>query len=84
MVERIPDLPAGVLGFRLSGKVTAAEYRVGLVGPLHEALGGGEELNLSIELDPDFGLDLRAMWEDVKTAGRSASGTGRRGGGWHS
>ena len=69
MVERIENLPAGVLGFRLSGKVTATEYREGLVGPLHAALAGGEKLNLYIELGDDFGLDLGAMWEDVKTAG---------------
>ncbi len=68
MVERIEHLPGGVLGFRLVGTVTAAEYRDGLVSPLREALAAGTELNLYIELDDDFGLDLGAMWEDVKTA----------------
>jgi hypothetical protein len=75
MLERIEHLPGGVLGFRLAGPVTAAEYRDRLVRPLREALAGGTKLNLYVELDDDFGLDLGAMWEDVKTAG---SGLGHR------
>ena len=72
MVERIENLPNGVLGFRHAGDVTAAEYREGLVRPLREAVAGGTELNLYVELDDDFGLDLGAMWRTSAAGHRPA------------
>jgi len=38
--------------------------------PIHAALDRGEKLNIYSELAGDFdGLDLGALWEDVKAAG---------------
>jgi hypothetical protein len=37
VVEQLSDLPAGVLGFRGSGKITRDEYR-GMMKPIHAAL----------------------------------------------
>ena len=69
MVERLTDLPAGVIGFRISGKITSDEYHE-LLAPVLEALDRGEKLRFLIETTPDFhGLDLAALWEDVKAAG---------------
>jgi hypothetical protein len=69
VVERLTDLPAGVLGFRLSGKLTRDEYR-GMMEPIYDALERGERLNLYVELPDDFdGLDAGALWEDLKAAG---------------
>jgi hypothetical protein len=69
MVERLPDMPAGTLGFRMSGKVTREEYHK-LVDPVLEALDRGERVRYLVETAPDFhGLDLGALWEDVKAAG---------------
>ena len=69
MVERVADLPAGVLGFRASGKMTRDEYRE-IMKPIYATLERGEKLNIYFELAGDFdGLDLGALWEDMKAAG---------------
>ncbi len=69
MVERFEEMPAGTLGFLLSGKVTRDEYHE-LLAPVHTALERGERLRYLVATAPDFhGLDLGALWEDVKAAG---------------
>jgi hypothetical protein len=69
MVEGVVDLPDGVLGFRATGKITADEYRE-LMKPIYAALERGEKLNIYFELAEDFhGLDLAALWDDLKAAG---------------
>jgi hypothetical protein len=70
MVEPIGGLPEGVLGFRISGKLTGDEYHDVLIKPIYAALDRGEHLRVLIELPDDFsGLDLRALWEDLQAAG---------------
>ena len=70
MVERIDGLPADVLGFRISGKLSRDEYHDTLMKPIYAALDRGEKLKILIELPDDFhGLDLDALWEDLKAAG---------------
>lgn len=70
MVERLTDLPQGVLGFRLTGKVTRDEYQDELMAPILESLDRGEKLHLFIDMPDDFhGLDAGALWEDMKAAG---------------
>ena len=69
MVETVTDLPSGTLGFRASGTITSDEYRK-LMEPIYAALERGQKLNIYFELDDDFrGVDLRALWEDLKAAG---------------
>jgi hypothetical protein len=69
MIERLDDLPGGVLGFRGSGKITRDEYRE-MMAPIYATLERGEKLNIYFELAGDFdGLDLGALWEDLKAAG---------------
>ena len=69
MVERLSDLPAGVLGFRASGTIARDEYRE-MMEPIYAALERGEKLNIYFELTGDFhGLDVGALWEDLKAAG---------------
>jgi hypothetical protein len=69
VVERVSDLPAGVLGFRASGKITRDEY-AGIMEPIYAALERGEKLSIYFELAGDFdGLELGALWEDMKAAG---------------
>jgi hypothetical protein len=70
MVEPIRDLPAGVLGFRLTGKLERDEYHDLLMAPIYAALERGEKLRVLVELPDDFhGLDAGALWEDLKAAG---------------
>ena len=70
MVEPIGDLPAGVLGFRITGRLERDEYHVTLMAPIYTALERGEKLRVLVELPDDFqGLDAGALWEDLKAAG---------------
>ena len=69
MVERVADLPEHVLGFRATGTITRDEYRE-LMKPIYATLERGEKLNIYFELAGAFqGLDLGALWEDLKAAG---------------
>jgi hypothetical protein len=69
VIEHLDDLPAGVLGFRASGKITGDEYRE-MMKPIYATLEQGEKINIYFELASDFGgLDVGAMWEDLKAAG---------------
>jgi hypothetical protein len=70
VVERIEGLPAGVLGFRLTGKLSRDEYHDALMQPIYAALERGEKLKILVELPDEFrGLDLGALWEDLRAAG---------------
>jgi hypothetical protein len=70
VVEQLQGLPAGILGFRLSGRLSRDEYREQLMAPIYAALDRDEKLNLVIEVAAEFhGLDLGGLWEDVKAAG---------------
>jgi hypothetical protein len=67
----LPDLPAGTIGFRVSGTVTRDEYHQTL-DPVRAALERGETVNLLTVADDDFhGLDLQALLEDMMAALRS-------------
>jgi hypothetical protein len=69
VIERLDDQPAGVLAFRASGKITRDEYRE-MMAPIYAALERGEKLKIYFELAHEFdGLDLGALWEDLKAAG---------------
>lgn len=62
-------MPAGTLGFRLSGKISRDEY-FEILDPVREKLGRDEKVSFLVETAPDFhGLDLGALWEDMKAAG---------------
>ena len=70
MVESIRDLPAGVLGFRITGKLERDEYHDTLMAPIYAALERGEKLRILVELPDEFhGLDAGALWEDLRAAG---------------
>jgi hypothetical protein len=67
MVEPIA-MPGNALGFRLSGKIDHDEY-FRILDPVRERLERGEQVSFLVETAPDFdGIDLAALWEDVKQA----------------
>lgn len=67
MIERLEDMPAGVIGFRASGKLTREDYTDAMMPTLREAAESGE-MRLVYVLGPDFdGLEAGAMVEDVKS-----------------
>jgi SpoIIAA-like len=66
MIERMDDVPAGVIGIRASGKLTKDDYERVLEPALKEAVETGEAKVLFVL--PDFdGLEPEALFEDVKT-----------------
>jgi hypothetical protein len=69
VIELLDGLPGGTVGFRVSGRITRDEYHE-MLDPVLARLERGEPLSLLIVADDDFhGLDLPALWEDVKAAG---------------
>ena len=68
VVERLGDMPADTLGFRLSGKISRDEY-FQILEPVREKLERGERVSFLVATADDFhGLDMGALWEDVKVA----------------
>ncbi len=66
MIERIDDVPSGVIGLRASGKLTKDDYESVLEPALKEAVTSGEARVIFVL--PDFdGLEPEALFEDVKT-----------------
>jgi hypothetical protein len=66
MIERMDEVPAGVIGLRTSGKLTRDDYKDVLEPALKEATDSGEARVLFVL--PDFdGLEPKAWVEDVKT-----------------
>lgn len=66
MVERMDDVPAGVIGLRASGKLTKEDYTDVLEPALKEAMNSGEARVLFVLTDFEH-LELDATFEDIKT-----------------
>ena len=66
MAEVIPDMPAGTLGFRVSGRLSREDYRDVLVPPLREAVEAGERLRVLYAIGPELHMEPEALLEDFK------------------
>jgi hypothetical protein len=67
MLERIPDLPDTVLGFRASRELTSDDYRNVLVPAVEASLRSRDKVRLLYVLgDEVTGLSAGAAWEDTK------------------
>jgi hypothetical protein len=65
MLNEIPELPPGVIGFEVAGKLEADDYRDTLAPALNRAADTGE-IRLVIVLPEFEGIDPGAIWEDTK------------------
>lgn len=65
MIERIDDVPAGVIGLRASGEVSADDYREVLEPALRAAAEAGE-IRLLYVLGSGFEMKPGAMAQDAK------------------
>jgi hypothetical protein len=75
MIEQMEGLPAGTLGFRAHGQVTAADYERVVIPDVEAAFALNRKLRLLFVIDRDFtGFDPGAMWDDVKMGARHFSG----------
>ena len=80
MIEQIQDLPAGTVGFRVHGQVTAADYERVIVPDVEAAFALNRKLRLLYVTADDFvGFDAGAMWDDAKLGMRHFSGWDRIG-----
>ncbi|WP_250626974.1 STAS/SEC14 domain-containing protein [Pinirhizobacter soli] len=78
MIEQIPNLPAGTLGFRATGTVTAADYENVLVPDIEAAFAVNRKLRLLYHVAPGFeSFEAGAMWDDAKLGFRHFSGWDR-------
>jgi hypothetical protein len=66
MIERMDDVPSGVIGLRASGKLTKEDYRQALEPALKEAMDSGEARVVFVLTDFD-GIEPGAWLDDVKT-----------------
>jgi hypothetical protein len=66
MVERMDDVPTGVIGLRASGKLTKEDYTDVLEPAFKEAMDSGEARVLFVLKDFER-LELDATFEDIKT-----------------
>lgn len=78
MIEQMQGLPAGTLGFRAIGQVTADDYARIIVPDVEAAFALNRKLRLLYHIGPEFtGFDPGAMWDDAKLGMRHLSGWDR-------
>jgi hypothetical protein len=65
MVERIEEMPAGTIGFKVVSDLTGDDYRDRIEPALAAAVEEGE-VRLLFEIDSGFGMDAGAVLEDAK------------------
>jgi hypothetical protein len=65
MLNAMPDLPNGVIGFEASGKLTEADYHDTLLPALEQAAAAGE-VRIVIVMPVFEGFTAGALWQDLK------------------
>jgi hypothetical protein len=66
MVERLPDMPPGVVGFRVDGDVEREDYEHVLVPALHTALESTGRLRTLYLIEDLDEIEPGALWADAK------------------
>jgi SpoIIAA-like len=65
MLVQIPDLPSGVIGFEVAGKLQAEDYRDILLPALQKAEAKGQ-VRVVIVIPKFEGFSGGALWQDLK------------------
>ena len=65
MLNEIPDLPSGVIGFEASGKLRAEDYHDVLLPALQAAAATGD-VRVLIVMPKFEGFSGGALWQDLK------------------
>jgi len=65
VIKQLTDLPDGVIGFELVGKVEAEDYRDVLLPAIERAASQGK-IRTVIVIPAFDGLTTGALWEDLK------------------
>ncbi|MFZ5466473.1 MAG: STAS/SEC14 domain-containing protein [Pseudomonadota bacterium] len=67
MLERMPNLPAHVVGFTASGPVSAEDYESVFIPTIEAAIKDHGKVRVIYHLGPGFtGFTAGALWDDVK------------------
>jgi hypothetical protein len=75
MIEKIPNLPEGVLGFAARGTVTARDYETVIMPAVEAQFARQPKVRFLYHLDKDFtGFEAGAMWDDAKLGLRHYAG----------
>ena len=67
MLKELPGMPAGVIGFEVSGTVRAEDYR-DIVIPAVERASREGDVRFMVEMPEFKGMTPSAMWQDLKVA----------------
>ncbi len=65
MIKQLDDLPAGVVGFQASGKLSASDYLDVVLPALESAFKSGE-VRFLIVITHFEGMSGGALWQDLK------------------
>ena len=75
MIEKIPDLPANVLGFTARGKVTANDYESVIIPAVDAMFARQAKVRFLYHLGEEFaGIEAGAAWDDAKLGLKHLSG----------
>lgn len=66
MIEVMDELPSGVLGIRVHGKLESSDYTDVLRPAIEQALAGSGELRVVLVFEGWDGITAGAVWEDMK------------------
>jgi hypothetical protein len=67
VIEPIEDMPAGAIGFRVTGELSDADYKDVLAPALREAAGAGD-VRLLLAADKGFDLGtLKSRFEELRS-----------------
>ena len=67
MIEPLPESTANILGFKMSGKLHDADYKL-FVPIVETAIKAQGKVRLLARFEDFHGWDLHAMWDDTKFA----------------
>jgi SpoIIAA-like len=65
MLNELPDLPSGVIGFEVSGKLRTEDYR-DILQPALQAAAATGEVRVVIVIPKFEGFSGGALWQDLK------------------
>lgn len=72
-VALIPDLPTGILGFVISGRLTRADYQEALVPPVAALIERGEDIRVLAVIEHFDGLEAGGLLAELKSAAKLGS-----------
>lgn len=67
MIELLPGMPAGTVGFRVTDDVEREDYKKVLEPELRKAIESGAPLRTLYVIDDLDDIEAGALWEDMKT-----------------